>query len=165
MRIRPYKNQDYDTIAQWITDERIHALWCGNITPYPLEKKAFEEMLQIVEAKYGDHPFVAETEDGQMAGFFCFSQKENTNEGMFKFVVIDNTVRNRGYGCEMIRLAAKNAFETRQLDRVCLNVYSANPGAKKCYERAGFKEESYKENGIMFHTENWGMYHMILNRC
>ena len=50
-----------------------------------------------------------------MVGFFCFSVKLHTNEGMLKFVVIDNTMRNKGYGCEMLKLAIKYAFEIAKI--------------------------------------------------
>ena len=81
MRIRPYLNKDFDIISQWITDER-----------------------------FGDSPFVATTDDGRVVGFFSFSVNLNTNEGMLKFVVIDDTIRNKGYGCEMLNLAVKFEF-------------------------------------------------------
>lgn len=55
--------------------------------------------------------------------FFCFSVKLHTNEGMLKFVVIDNTMRNKGYGCEMLKLAIKYAFEIAKADAVHLNVF------------------------------------------
>ena len=58
-----------------------------------------------------------------MVGFFCFSVKLHTNEGMLKFVVIDNTMRNKGYGCEMLKLAIKYAFEIAKADAVHLNVF------------------------------------------
>ena len=123
MRIRPYQNKDFDIISQWITDERSHALWCANLMPYPLEKNSFDALLQEVEERFGDSPFVATTNDGQVVGFFCFSVKLHTNEGMLKFVVIDNTMRNKGYGCEMLKLAIKYAFEIAKADAVHLNVF------------------------------------------
>ena len=101
MRIRPYQNKDFNTISQWVTEERSHALWCANLIPYPLEKKGFDDLLQEAEERFGDSPFVATTDDGQLVGFFCFSVNLNTNEGMLKFVVVDNAIRNKGYGCEM----------------------------------------------------------------
>lgn len=58
-----------------------------------------------------------------MVGFFCFSVKLHTNEVMLKFVVIDNTMRNKGYGCEMLKLAIKYAFEIAKADAVHLNVF------------------------------------------
>lgn len=83
MRIRPYQNKDFDIISQWITDERSHALWCANLMPYPLEKNSFDALLQEAEERFGDSPFVATTNDGQVVGFFCFSVNLHTNERLY----------------------------------------------------------------------------------
>ncbi len=164
MRIRPYQNRDFNIISQWITDERSHALWCANLMPYPLEKNGFDALLKDVEERCGDSPFVATTDDGKVVGFFCFSVNLNTNEGMLKFVVIDNTMRNKGYGCEMLKLAIKYAFEIAKADAVHLNVFSENPGAKKCYEKVGFMERTLTENAFSFKDESWGRCNMITTR-
>ena len=164
MRIRPSQNKDFDIISQWITDERSHALWCANLMPYPLEKNSFDALLQEAEERFGDSPFVATTNDGQVVGFFCFSVNLHTNEGMLKFVVIDNTMRNKGYGCEMLKLAIKYAFEIAKADAVHLNVFPENPGAKKCYEKVGFKERTLTENAFSFKDESWGRCNMITTR-
>lgn len=164
MRIRPYQNKDFDIISQWITDERSHALWCANLMPYPLDKNSFDALLQEAEERFGDSPFVATTNDGQVVGFFCFSVNLHTNEGMLKFVVIDNTMRNKGYGCEMLKLAIKYAFEIAKADAVHLNVFPENPGAKKCYEKVGFKERTLTENAFSFKDESWGRCNMITTR-
>lgn len=164
MRIRPYQNKDFDIISQWITDERAHALWCANLMPYPLEKNSFDALLQEAEERFGDSPFVATTNDGQVVGFFSFSVNLHTNEGMLKFVVIDNTMRNKGYGCEMLKLAIKYAFEIAKADAVHLNVFPENPGAKKCYEKVGFKERTLTENAFSFKDESWGRCNMITTR-
>ncbi len=164
MRIRPYLNKDFDMISQWITDERTHALWCANLVAYPLEKKGFDDLLQQMEERFGDSPFVATTDDGKVVGFFCFSVDLNTNEGMLKFVVIDNSIRNKGYGCEMLKLAVKYAFDIAKADAVHLNVFSENLGAKKCYQKVGFKERTLTENAFSFKDELWGRCNMIITR-
>lgn len=163
MRIRPYQNKDFDVIAKWISDERAHALWCANLIPYPLEKKGFDALLQEAQERFGDSPFVATTEEGTVVGFFCFSVNLDTNEGMFKFVVVDHTMRNRGYGCEMLKLAVKYAFEIEKAAAVHLNVFPENPRAKKCYEKVGFKERNLTENAFRFHEESWGRCNMIIS--
>lgn len=39
MRLRPYiATKDYHYITQWIDDDRVHALWCANLIPYPLQR-------------------------------------------------------------------------------------------------------------------------------
>jgi len=164
MRIRPYLNKDFDIISKWIADERAHALWCANLMPYPLEKKGFDEVLQEAEEKYEDSPFVATTDEGQVVGFFCFSVNLKTNEGMLKFVVIDNAIRNKGYGCEMLKLAVKYAFEIANADAVQLNVFPENASAKKCYQKVGFKERKLTENAFAFKNEMWGRCNMVIVR-
>lgn len=164
MRIRPYLNKDFDIISQWITDERSHALWCANLMPYPLDKTGFDNLLQQAEERFGDSPFVAATDDGRVIGFFCFSVNLNTNEGMLKFVVIDDSVRNKGYGSEMLNLAVKYAFEIAKANAVQLNVFSENPGAKKCYQKVGFKERTLTKNAFNFKGESWGRCNMVITK-
>ena len=164
MRIRPYQNKDFEVISKWITEERAHALWCANLIPYPLEKKGFDELLAEAEERFGDSPFVATTEEGKVVGFFCFSVNLSTNEGMLKFVVIDASERNKGYGCEMLKLAVKYAFEIAKADAVQLNVFPENPGAKKCYQKVGFKERTLTENSFNFKDESWGKCNMVITK-
>ena len=164
MRIRPYLNKDFDVISQWITDERSHALWCANLIPYPLEKKGFDELLLQAEERFDDSPFVATTDEGVVVGFFCFSVNLKTNEGMLKFVVVDDAMRNKGYGCEMLKLAVKYAFEITKADAVQLNVFPENPSAKKCYQKVGFQERTLTENAFKFKDESWGRCNMIITR-
>ncbi len=162
MRIRPYLDKDFDIISKWITDERSHALWCANRIPYPLAKESFDKFLIEIGNCYRDNAFVATTDSGDAIGFFCFSVNLDTDEGMLKFVVIDNSMRNKGYGCEMIRLAVKYAFEIEKAKAVQLNVFPENIGAKKCYEKVGFQERSLVERAFVFQDEAWGRCNMVI---
>ncbi|MBE5880298.1 MAG: GNAT family N-acetyltransferase [Lachnospiraceae bacterium] len=164
MRIRPYQEKDFAVISGWITDERSHALWCANLMPFPLTKKGFDDLLRDAEERFGDSPFVATEDNGKVVGFFCFSVNISTNEGMFKFVMVDNSIRNKGYGCEMIKLAVKYAFEIANADAVQLNVFPENPGAKRCYEKVGFRERMLTENAFNFKDESWGRCNMVIAR-
>lgn len=164
MRIRPYQKKDFEVISKWITEERAHALWCANLIPYPLEKNSFDELLAEAEERFGDSPFVATTEEGKVVGFFCFSVNLGNNEGMFKFVVIDASERNKGYGCEMLKLAVKYAFEIAKAEAVQLNVFPENPSAKKCYEKVGFQERTLTERAFRYKEEAWGRCNMVILR-
>ena len=53
MRLRPYQKKDFEVISKWIKEERAHALWCANLTSFPLEKKNFEELLAQGEEVWG----------------------------------------------------------------------------------------------------------------
>ena len=51
--------KDFDTIKNWITDERTHAMWCANYFKYPLEKENFAEVLEEKNTQYGDTAYIA----------------------------------------------------------------------------------------------------------
>lgn len=61
-------------------------------------------------------------------------------------------------------LFIKYAFEIAKADAVHLNVFPENPSAKKCYEKAGFKERTLTENAFSFKDESWGRCNMITTR-
>lgn len=165
MRIRPYiSGLDFEIIRQWISDERTHAMWCANLIPYPLERKAFDATLTDMAVKFGDSPFVATANDGKVIGFFCYSVNLNTNEGILKFVMVDQDLRGQGYGKEMLSLAVRYAFEITKAYAVQLNVFSENTGAKKCYLSVGFSERTNTDRAFSFNEELWGRCNMIIKR-
>ena len=47
-------------------------------------------------------------------------------------------------------------------DAVHLNVFPENTGAKKCYQKVGFKERTITENAFNFKEESWGRMNMVL---
>jgi RimJ/RimL family protein N-acetyltransferase len=49
--------------------------------------------------------------------------------------------RGRGYGSDALRALLRFAFGQLRLERVWLDVYDVNPGARRVYERVGFVYE------------------------
>ena len=79
-------------ISRWITDERLHALWCANLIPYPLEKKGFDDLLQQAEERFGDSPFVATTDEGKAGVRESFVSRMNYGEDVI-WLLRDKTVK------------------------------------------------------------------------
>ena len=48
---------------------------------------------------------------------------------------------NQGFGTEACRLAVRYAFDHLAMEKVSLDVYEGNDGARRSYEKAGFKPE------------------------
>lgn len=165
MRIRPYiECRDFDEIKNWMTDERIHAMWCASRFLYPLEKEDFHTKLHELANQWGDSPYVATTDDGKLIGFFCYSVNLETNEGMLKFVMINPSMRGNGFGQSMLKLALQYAFDITNVDAVHLNVYPENVAAKKCYEAVGFVQRKLDLNAFTYKEEAWGRCNMVINR-
>ena len=165
MRLRPYIDcKDFDEIKNWIREERAHAMWCANLISFPIERDNFTKVMQEAAEKFGDSPFVATSDDGQLLGFFCYSANLETNEGMLKFVMINPEYRGKGYGREMLKLAVKYAFDITGVKTVQLNVYPENTRAKKCYEAVGFTERKTDLNAFTYKDESWGRCNMIITK-
>ena len=69
MRLRPYRKSDAKAVRNWIEDERTHALWCGNLLPFPFTEKDFNQYLEETEERRGNSSFTAVMDDGTPAGF------------------------------------------------------------------------------------------------
>ena len=68
----------------------------------------------------------------------------------------------KGTAQEMLHLAAQYAFEKTGAAAVHLNVFSANPRAKRCYEKAGFSERNTAPGVFPYKEEKWDRINMIL---
>ena len=165
MRIRPYlENRDYEYLEQWSGGARAHALWCANLFPYPLTKEGLHNALERNAREWEDCAFVATEDDGEPAGFFCYSVNMENDVGFFKFIIIDPEKRGRGYGQRMLKLALRYAFEITGAQVVRLNVFQENESARRCYEKAGFSEKSVEEGAFSYQNERWSRCGMEIRK-
>lgn len=165
MRLRPYiKSKDFNCLAGWIENERTHALWCANNFPYPITAEAFHDFLEKTAAKWTVGAFTVTDDQGKVLGFFRYSVNLQNDEGFLASVIVDNNLRGKGCGKEMIRLALRYAFELTGAKLVQLNVFDENSGAKRCYESVGFTERSVAEGAFEFKGERWSRCNMIITK-
>ena len=165
MRIRQYiAKKDFDIIKEWVADERTFAMWSANKFSYPLEKRNFESVLMELSDKFDDCPFVATDDTGRPIGFFCYSINYAANEGMFKFIMLDSSIRGQGFGKEMLDLAVKYAFEITKADTIQLNVFTINKRAQRCYESVGFTSRTVIPNVFSYKDESWGRCNMVIKK-
>ena len=165
MKLRIFDpDADFDRIRSWITDERAHVMWCANRFQYPLDRNNFLSVLSEIAQRSGDTPFVAATDNNTAAGFFCYSLNRDSGEGKLKFVIVDPEYRGKGTAQEMLRLAVSNAFEDTDAKCVSLIVFTENPRARKCYEKAGFKERKTDSPAFAYKEESWDRCCMVMER-
>ncbi len=56
--------------------------------------------------------------------------------------------RGRGLGTDALRAILSFAFGSLRLERVWLDVYDFNPGARRVYERVGFVHEGVLRHAV-----------------
>lgn len=164
MRLRPYRETDFEYVEKWIGDERTHAMWCANLMPYPLTRKALSEFIAKNESQWGDCGYVFTDDAGCPKGFFIFSVNVDDNSGFAKCIVVDSSIRGMGYGAQMLQMLLKNAFTIADVSVVRLNVFDSNPRAMHCYKKVGFEEEVFMADVLQFGDESWGRTRMIARR-
>ena len=139
MNIRNYINQkDYKHLSSWINNERIHALWCANRIPYPITEENLNHLLLTFQKASGQCAYTVTDESDIPIGFFIYIVDVAEKTGFLKFIMLNNEIRGRGYGTQMLALALNYAFEKTGVLSVSLNVFDINYGAKKCYQKLGF---------------------------
>lgn len=59
MKIRKFEiDHDLESMKNWVTDERMHAMWCANLIKYPLSEEHMAETMAAVADRFGDIPYV-----------------------------------------------------------------------------------------------------------
>lgn len=68
--------------------------------------------------------------------------------------------RGRGYGTEVTRLMLDYAFTALGLHNVLLTVFEFNLGARRAYEKAGFKEIGRRRQAFLMGGRYWDVIYM-----
>lgn len=165
MRLRPYiPSKDYEHVQNWVTDERLHALWCANLIPYPMTSKKLQDVLEKDAQDWDGCAYVATENDGRVVGFFVLAVNVSNNSGFLKYVIVDDKLRGKGYGTQMIKLMLKYAFDIMGVSSVQLIVFDTNDRAKKCYTNVGFIEVNVVEGAFAYKDESWGRCRMVITK-
>ena len=146
--LRAAERDDIPRFVSWMNDWRTsRTLLLRSPLSIPLEEAWFDRM--VADQGKGAYFFVAcLLEDDRPIGTI----------GLFDLDLVDGSAglgisvgdpadRGRGHGTDMMEALVTWAFRTLRLERIWLDVYDINPGAKRVYERVGFVHE-----GILRHA-------------
>ena len=165
LRLRPFKPQDGEYLIKWFDDEKAFVKWSAGQFSYPLTSQQIDDYCKKWEQDNNGWPMAALDENGQVVGHLLMRTMDyQNNELFFGFIVVDPTIRGKGYGKEMLSLALEYAFHILKADTVRLRVFANNPGAKACYEAVGFEEEQFMKAAFSYKEELWDNYQMAARR-
>lgn len=165
LRLRPYKREDGTYLLNWLTDRRMLGMWCREQFIFPLSAGQLDRYYKELENDPYAFGFTALNERGVPVGSFRMSGVDYENKSVhLGFIVIDQSLRGQGLGERMVSLAVRYGKEFLGMERITLNVFDCNPGAKRCYEKAGFKEEQFKKEDFAYEEEQWGNYLMVYGK-
>ncbi len=137
MTLRPFTISDAPIILSWIKDLITFRKWSADrYSAYPPKP---DEMAAQYTAE-NVFPFTALDDDGKIVGHIILRYPDPSKTVIrFGFVIVDDQLRGKGYGKQMLQLAIKKAKEEFGVKKITLGVFDNNPSALRCYESVGFK--------------------------
>ena len=163
MLLRTYKEDDAEKILNWIKNEREFRLWSADrYDNYPATPQDINRNYFTSKQTTNFYPFTLE-EDGKIIGHLILRNPGDNKEVIrMGFIIVDNSIRGKGYGKALINAAIEYAKETLGAKEINLGVFVNNDGALHCYESVGFKITEIEKNAYQFHDEQWDCAEMIL---
>ncbi|MCR4896663.1 MAG: GNAT family N-acetyltransferase [Lachnospiraceae bacterium] len=145
LRLRQYKEADAEKIAQWVQDKDIFMKWGGELFgEYPINGDiiagVYKDKNGLCKEKDNFYPWIAFDESG-VVGHFIMRYLHGDNKILrFGWVIVDDNIRGKGYGTEMLRLGMKYAFEILGVEKITIGVFENNSRAHACYKKVGFHD-------------------------
>jgi RimJ/RimL family protein N-acetyltransferase len=140
--LRPAEREDIPLFVRWMADERTSRN-LGARAPFsiPMEERWFDRMLDQ-QGSSGWFFVICRREDDRPLGTVGLMEVDLLNGSAGLGVSIgDPNDTGRGYGRDAIRALLAFGFGRLRLERIWLDVYSRNEGARRLYERLGFVHE------------------------
>ena len=144
IRLRAPERCDLPRFVAWLNDPEVRA-GISAFLPMSLarEETWFEDMLKrpveeqplAIEIKQKDDWLLIGT-----TGLFDIAWRSRKAE--IGIMIGEKSFWNQGYGTEAMLLMLQHGFETLNLHRIYLKVYSTNPRAIRAYEKVGFVHEA-----------------------
>lgn len=147
--LRAAERDDLPRFVAWLNDYGTsRTLGLRAPLSIPLEERWFERML----GQQG-------TESYHFVACLAADERPIGTIGLFELDLLNGSAglgisigaaadRGKGHGTDMLRALVGWAFDFLRLERVWLDVYDMNDGARRVYERVGFKTEGVLRHAI-----------------
>ncbi|MDA3788956.1 MAG: GNAT family protein [Desulfobacula sp.] len=127
--------------CSWLNDPQITRFL--EVRHFPVSP---EEILRFVSSMDGNYDYlflaICQKPDGKHIGNIKLGPINQIHRFAEMSILIgDKTAWKKGFASESIKLLAKFAFDTLNLNRLSAGLYEGNTGSFKAFEKAGFKQE------------------------
>jgi RimJ/RimL family protein N-acetyltransferase len=147
--LRAAEREDIPRFVAWLNDHRTsRTLTLRAPLSIPMEEAWFERMTadQGKSAYLFTACLLADDRPIGSVGLFDLDLV-NGNAGV-GIMIGEPGDRGRGHGTDMLEALLGFGFASLRLERIWLDVYDFNPGARRVYERVGFLHEGVQRHAI-----------------
>ncbi|WP_157382737.1 GNAT family N-acetyltransferase [Nonomuraea coxensis] len=160
--LRPLEDADAAVVASWIDDGEALVMWSGKAGfTWPFDGG---QLLGFRAADPARRLLVAPGPGGRPVGHVMLRPGGAPRSLRLGLVLVAPEARGRGHGEALVRAALAAAFSDPDVERVTLGVYAHNHGARRLYERLGFREEAAHPGSVQVGETWWTSVTMALPR-
>ncbi len=137
--LRPLDRGDAPAFVTWLNDPDLRR---NLLASRPMTLRAEEEFIDALAT--GDRitlGLALRDGDRLIGGTGLHDIEPRCRRATFGILIGPPEERGKGHGTEATRLMVGYAFDTLNLNKVCLQVYEYNPGGVRAYEKVGFRRE------------------------
>jgi RimJ/RimL family protein N-acetyltransferase len=140
--LRPAERSDIPLFVRWLNDRRTtRTLLMFSPLSQIQEERWFDQMLEH-QGMDRWHFVVCRRVDDRPVGVIDLHEVDLRNGGASLGILIgDPADTGQGYGGDALRALVGFGFDELRLERIQLDVFDDNEGARRLYERVGFRHE------------------------
>ena len=157
--LSPMCIEDAPKYVKWMNDFEVTDGVNGsrNVVTLESEMKWIEE-----NNKAGNYNFaIVKKENDELIGNCSFHDYDKIYGNATVGILIgEKENRNKGYGCETLKLLIGYGFDYLNLNNIMLSVYSFNDIAINCYKKVGFKEIGRRRGAIVKKNKRYDIIYM-----
>lgn len=140
MKLRKAQDSDISTLLRWFPDEASVRIWGGPDFRFPTSNEMFRE-----DCRWGDIPsYCLDDEGGTLIGFGQAYRR--LDRAHLARIVVGPNARSRGAGSALVEAISNAALQDLQCRENSLYVLPDNLAARKCYDKAGYREMPVAES-------------------
>ena len=160
VRLRAVEREDVSKFHEWVNDPEVTR---GLALYLPMSMADEENWFNsLAKREPKEKPLAIEVRKGKawkLIGNCAVFDIESVNSCAELGIMIgDKSEWNKGYGSEVMSMLVRHCFETLNLNRACLRVYTDNVRAVRSYEKAGFVLEGRLREAVY----KFGKYEDVL---
>lgn len=168
VRLDPIEEKDIKKIAEyiskWVNDPIVtYYMFTGQ------RPKNVAEIIQGLKKELDSNQnvifLVSDKKTRQMIGYAgLYDINPSVRKAEFRILIGEKDFWGKGYGTEISEVVTLYGFDRLNLNRIYLGYTSANQGAKKAYERAGYVYEGMRRDDLYRNSTYYDSVIMALLR-
>jgi RimJ/RimL family protein N-acetyltransferase len=141
--LRTHVPANREAFQRWYADREIAELLRHDLEPLtPIQSRGYFETFILPSSARGTCFAIHERKSKRLIGTTALTDRTRSRDGisaLYRIVIGEKDVWDRGYGTEATRLMAEEAFENMGLSEIRLEVFNHNERAIAAYSRVGFQ--------------------------